>query len=120
MRKKVAAAVFAAASLAVGFGGVAGAAPAPRCTHAAATMARLQAEEDQVTSVLATLQSRSATNRHEAAVLRFEIAVLTRFEARLASAVSHLQARCPSTTGTGTGSSGGTATGPGGGVTVVS
>jgi len=105
MMKKVVASLVLTGSLAIGSAGIAGAAPGPNCTKAPAVIARLQAEEAHVASLLATLQAKAAGAGHEAWRQRRSIALLTRAEADLVSQVSNLQTRCPSA---------------GGGVTIIS
>ncbi len=103
MVKKVVASLALAGSLAMVSSGVAEAAPGPNCTNAPAVIARLQSEETHVASVLARLQGIAAHGGREARWLQWPIAFLTHAEAGLASEVSTLQARCPSSTGSGGG-----------------
>jgi len=107
MVKKVVGALVLAGSLAMGSAGVAGAAPSPNCTNAPAVIARLQTEESNVASVVASLQAIAARGGREARWLQWPIAFLTRVEAGLASRVSSLQALCPSGGGSSSSGSGG-------------
>ncbi len=115
MVKKMVTSVVLVGSLAIGSAGGASADPKPSCTNAPAVIARLQAAESQLGSVLASLQAKAAGGRHEARRLHREIEFLTRVEARLASRVTELQARCPGAT-----TGGGTTTTTGGGTTGAS
>jgi len=117
MMKKVVGALVVVGSIGAGTAGVATAAPAPRCTHVAGKIARLQAEETQLSHVIASLQNVTFRGRHRSNMLRHEIAVLTRTEAAIAAQVASLQAQCPSVTGgttttTTTTTLGNTGTGP--------
>jgi hypothetical protein len=103
MVKKVVASLVLVGSLAIGSAGVAAAAASSDCSNAPATIARLQAEEAQVASALASLQAKTVHGRHGASRLEREVDFLTRAEARLASRVSKLQSRCPSKGGSGGG-----------------
>ena len=99
-------------SVAMGSAGVAEAAPAPNCTHAAARIARLQNQESALSTLISSLEAQTPHGRHHARELRREIALLTRVEASLAARVTRLQAACPTgTTGTGTTGTGTTGTG---------
>ncbi len=104
MVKKVVASLVVAGSLGLGSASVAGAAPSSNCANAPARIARLQAEEAQVGSILTSLQARAAHGGREARRLQWPIAFLTRTEARIVSQVTKLQARCPSSGGSGGGS----------------
>jgi len=103
MVKKVVASLVLTGSLTMGFMSMASAAPSVNCTNASATIAHLKAEEDQVASLLSSLQALAAHGGLEAQWLQFPIALLTRVEAALASEVSGLESHCS----TGNGSGGG-------------
>jgi hypothetical protein len=103
MVKKILVSLVLAGSLAAGSAGAAAAAPKSNCTKAPATIARLKAEEAQLTSTLASLQGKATSGDHETWRLERRIESLIRDEARLALRVSKLQARCPSGGGSGGG-----------------
>jgi len=103
MLKKFVGSLLLAGSFVVGSAGAAGAAPSPNCTNAPAVIARLQTEESQVASLLASLRASAANGGREARWLQWPIAFLARVEAGLASEVSNVQAQCPSGGGSGGG-----------------
>ncbi len=106
MVKKVVAAAVLVGSLALGSAGVAWAAPGPNCTKVAAVITRLKAEDAQVAAALTSLEASSPHGRHAARRLERAIESLTRVEARLTARITNLEARCPTSVGTGGGTSG--------------
>jgi hypothetical protein len=108
MVRKVVASLALAGSLAMGCAGAAVACTpnstpnsGSSCTNEPALVARLQAQEAQVASRLASMQAMAAQGGPGASWLRFSIAFLTHAEAELASQVSNLQAQCPTLGGSG-------------------
>jgi len=96
MVKKVMASLALAGSIAIGSAGMAAAAPSANCTRAPARIARLQAEESHVASLVATFQGTVPHGRRQASRIERRIAFLTGVEARLASEVSNVKTQCPS------------------------